>query len=608
MNTQLKQIADHYLLRGLFCQEIGLWNGKTGMAIFFFLLSRQTQNRWYEEFAGELLDDVCNNLSRHCPITFADGLCGIGWAIEFLKKEGFIEGDTDEILEEVDKQVMERDVRRITDTSLETGLAGIVAYVRSRLESERVSANFQPFDSEFLNDLETSCLKNGILWKAPKYHLKTIWKETIRHEIYYLKSVEKCISIHNSQKTFNSQKQEKKQLLLFTRNNCAFRYGIGTYIKQLTTSLDLSIWDVHVIELYATSSECFMNLENGIYYVYLPNTIKNRSDKDKTYQKSIFYWISTNYTSDKLHCHFNFTTERELITLLKDKLNIQIVFTLHYMEWKFYLNGKDERNLQQILSFPQSPEEKKLLSCFLKEKDFITRYCDRIIAVSQHSYDTLKNIYAIDISRITYIPHGLCDTYRTRNKQELEYIRKKYHISEQDRIVLYVGRLTEDKGLHILIKAFKILLEEHNNIHLVIAGGGDYGHFMKTTNPLWNKIIFTGYLSKEQLNELYAISTIGVIPSSHEEFGYVAIEMFMHRLPVICSDASGLKEVSDNGKCAIMIENWCSSNKEMTLKNVLTKILSDTLYQEELKKKGRNRYMKEYSQAVYQKKIGLFYK
>ena len=113
MSGLLKQIADHYLLRGLFCREMGLWNGKTGMSLFFFLLSRHTGNHWYEEFAGELLDDVCSSLSKQCPVTFADGLCGIGWTIEFLKKEGFIEGDTDDILEEVDKQVMERDVRRI---------------------------------------------------------------------------------------------------------------------------------------------------------------------------------------------------------------------------------------------------------------------------------------------------------------------------------------------------------------------------------------------------------------------------------------------------------------------------------------------------------------
>ena len=67
MTTLLKQIADYYLLRGLFCREVGLWEGKTGMSLFFFLLSRHTGNRWYEEFAGELLDDVCSSLSQHCP-------------------------------------------------------------------------------------------------------------------------------------------------------------------------------------------------------------------------------------------------------------------------------------------------------------------------------------------------------------------------------------------------------------------------------------------------------------------------------------------------------------------------------------------------------------
>lgn len=174
MSRLLKQIADHYLLRGLFCKEIGLWNGKTGMSLFFFLLSRHSGNRWYEEFAGELLDDVCSSLSQQCPVTFADGLCGIGWAIEFLKKEGFIEGDTDDILEEVDKQVMERDVRRITDTSLETGLAGIAAYVCNRLDSERSCPDYQPFDTEYLKDLDNSCQKAGIEWTTDKYTFDTI--------------------------------------------------------------------------------------------------------------------------------------------------------------------------------------------------------------------------------------------------------------------------------------------------------------------------------------------------------------------------------------------------------------------------------------------------
>ncbi len=176
MTILLKEIADHHILRGLFCQEQGLWKGKMGMSVFFFLLSRHTANHWYEEFACELLDDVCNGLSQYCSVTFDEGLCGIGWAIEFLKKEGFVEGDTDEILEEVDKKVMERDVRRITDLSLETGLAGIAAYVRSRLDSERMSGNCQPFDAEYLVDLDCACRKYNIEWKTDAYCTTSLWR------------------------------------------------------------------------------------------------------------------------------------------------------------------------------------------------------------------------------------------------------------------------------------------------------------------------------------------------------------------------------------------------------------------------------------------------
>lgn len=176
MTTELKNIADHYLMRGLFCREIGLWEGKMGMSLFFFLLSRHANNRWYEEFAGELLNDVCNSLSMHSPVNLAYGLCGIGWTIEFLKKEGFIEGNTDEILEEVDKQVMERNVCQMTDTSIATGLAGIAVYVRSRLNSERSATDYLPFDTEYLNDLDAACNKNDIQWKSDAYRIETFWQ------------------------------------------------------------------------------------------------------------------------------------------------------------------------------------------------------------------------------------------------------------------------------------------------------------------------------------------------------------------------------------------------------------------------------------------------
>lgn len=177
--TDIQHISDHFLLKGGFCQDVSLFNGKMGISIFFFLLSRQTGNRWYEEFAGELLDDVCLNLSTSLPATFADGLCGIGWGIEFLKQNCFVEGDTDKILNEVDMRVMERDPRQIFDTSFETGLKGIATYVKSRIDSKRNGLNV-PFESTYLEELQNACKKSGIVFFSDKFTVDSVWKQILK--------------------------------------------------------------------------------------------------------------------------------------------------------------------------------------------------------------------------------------------------------------------------------------------------------------------------------------------------------------------------------------------------------------------------------------------
>lgn len=177
--SSIKQVADYQILNGGFCPSVNLFGGKTGMALFFFLYARYTHNNWYEEFAGELLDDVYNNIHIGIPITFADGLCGIGWGIEFMKKQNFIEGDTDDILCDIDQKIMERDVRRISDITFEYGLEGIVTYVRSRIDSVRTKQSRQPFDSSYLKELEKSCVKNGIIWHSIQYNIDSVWNRTL---------------------------------------------------------------------------------------------------------------------------------------------------------------------------------------------------------------------------------------------------------------------------------------------------------------------------------------------------------------------------------------------------------------------------------------------
>lgn len=157
----LRDIADKEMLTSLFMRDYSLMDGQMGCAIFFALLSRHTENHWYEDFASELLENICDNLTIHLPVNFSSGLCGIGWGIEFLKYKEFINDDTDEILSDIDKAVMERDIRRTTDTSLETGLTGVLAYVNCRLMSKRDTC-YVPFDDVYLSEVNEIATKFGI--------------------------------------------------------------------------------------------------------------------------------------------------------------------------------------------------------------------------------------------------------------------------------------------------------------------------------------------------------------------------------------------------------------------------------------------------------------
>ena len=98
----LEKIANHYLFYGSFYSDLGLYNGKMGMVIFFFHYARYTGNSLYEDFAGELLDDIYEDITDN--ISFSQ-LCEIGWGILYLLQQGFVEGNADEVLEIIDERI-----------------------------------------------------------------------------------------------------------------------------------------------------------------------------------------------------------------------------------------------------------------------------------------------------------------------------------------------------------------------------------------------------------------------------------------------------------------------------------------------------------------------
>lgn len=104
--TNLEQIVNTLLLNASFTANIGLINGKMGISITFYHLSRLSGNKIYEDFAGELIDEVYEEISDKIDISLENGLTGIGWGIEYLVQNNFIEANTDEVLEIIDKKLL----------------------------------------------------------------------------------------------------------------------------------------------------------------------------------------------------------------------------------------------------------------------------------------------------------------------------------------------------------------------------------------------------------------------------------------------------------------------------------------------------------------------
>ena len=82
---------------------LGLINGKMGIAIALFRYARLSGELTCEDVGCELLDEIYEHLDSSIPISFGSGLWGIGWGIEYLIQNGYMEGDADEVLKDIDQ-------------------------------------------------------------------------------------------------------------------------------------------------------------------------------------------------------------------------------------------------------------------------------------------------------------------------------------------------------------------------------------------------------------------------------------------------------------------------------------------------------------------------
>lgn len=166
--------------------------------------------------------------------------------------------------------------------------------------------------------------------------------------------------------------------------------------------------------------------------------------------------------------------------------------------------------------------------------------------------------YGAKVKNIYYFPNTSdIDFFIEKSNR---YRRKKNEIKKElgiksKYIVLYVGRLTEEKGLFILLEAFKEVKSSYDNVTLLIVGDGKLRSALEklTIKKEIDNVRFEGFIRNKELPCYYAISDIFVLPSRNEPWGVVVTEAMASGLPIILSDKVGcrgeLLKAGENGFC-----------------------------------------------------------
>ena len=214
---------------------------------------------------------------------------------------------------------------------------------------------------------------------------------------------------------------------------------------------------------------------------------------------------------DVIHCHDWLTMKAGVA--LKKKLGVPLVLTVHSTEYdrSGWLYPND-----WFINIEREGMEK----------------ADKIIAVSHFTKRVIVEKYGINPDKISVVYNAV------------------YPIGEGEKknIVLFLGRLTIQKGPEFFLKTAKKVLE-HEDTRFVVAGMGDMLPRLisqAVDMGISNRVIFTGKLTEDEVRHIYQISSVYVMPSVSEPFGITALEAISAGTPTIVSNTAGVSEAFQN--------------------------------------------------------------
>lgn len=246
--------------------------------------------------------------------------------------------------------------------------------------------------------------------------------------------------------------------------------------------------------------------------------------------------VEEDFTFDLIHAHDWLVGDAAIA--LKHHFKIPLVATIHATEYGRYNGLHSDTHL------------------YIASKEGILAYnAWRIIVCSGYMRHEIHRALSSPWDKIDVVYNGIRPEKKQRDPNFDYWNFRRQFAADEEKIVYYVGRMTFEKGVSVLLNAApKVLWELGGSTKFVIIGGGNIERLQMQAWHLgiFNKCYFTGFMSDEDLDKFQTVADCAVFPSLYEPFGIVALESFAAKVPVVVSDTGGFPEVVRHSQTGIV--------------------------------------------------------
>ena len=367
--------------------------------------------------------------------------------------------------------------------------------------------------------------------------------------------------------------------------------GISKVVYELSQKLGELGDEVHVVTLLEDGSREFeVDGFVNVHRVHLPS-IESFDFIQWVYHLNIAiieYLISLINkigNVDIIHAH-DWLVAYSAVTI-KNSYCIPMVSTIHATE-----NGRNNGIYTDLQRYINSVEW------------WLTYQSYKVIVNSYYMKREVERIFSLPNDKVSVINNGICINKFDNSNYDINF-RRKYAM-DNEKILFFVGRLVNEKGVSCLIDAMPRIINEFHDVKLVIVGKGQEMECLKNKAcnlGILNKVYFAGYVDENELKMLYKCADIAIYPSFYEPFGIVALEAMLAGVPTVVSDVGGLGEIILNDEDGKKFYTGCSNS----LADSVLDILKNSDKAEYITKNARAKVLERYSWDILVKQYQDLY-